>query len=191
MYSYPRSAIIKQVQNRVPDYMYPSTAPWAVVSERHLNAELCDHILESNMHEDIYSFQNCGAETRECTQPLDSSLNPISGFLVAVNQTYWQYVLGDMPGAWLQTYRESDKYQLHMDGTLGQTRKLTAIAMLTDPGEYAGGDLILHIPPNSFAVPKTQGTIVVFPHWVLHQVTEIKSGIRQTINLGYWGPPFR
>jgi hypothetical protein len=191
MYSYPRSKIIKQVGDEVPDYMYPSTAPWLVISEGRLSADVCNHIVDSNIHEDVYKFPHCSAETRECQRPLHSSLEPISSFLVTVNQTYWQYELGDIPGAWMQTYRENDKYQLHMDGTLGQTRKLTAIAMLSDPGNYVGGDLTMYIPPHSFIVPKVQGTIVVFPHWVLHQVTEIKAGVRQTINLGYWGPPFR
>ena len=82
-------------------------------------------------------------------------------------------------------------YGMDVDAVAGQTRKLTAVAMLTPPTEYAGGDLELHTPEETFLIPRTQGTIVVFQPWIHHQVTKIHSGVRQTINFGFWGPPFR
>jgi len=191
METFPSIDVIEELEQATPDYMHPNHQPWLVVSKGHLPVDVCDKIVEAIMSELPYRFPHCKADTRECPRPLNSVMDPIAEFVLHANDTYWEYDLNDDPAAWMQTYREDDSYAKHMDASIGQTRKLTAIAMLTDENKYWGGELVMHIPPQTFIVPKEKGTIVVFPHWMMHEVLEVQLGIRQTINLGFWGPAFR
>jgi PKHD-type hydroxylase len=79
----------------------------------------------------------------------------------------------------------------YTQGAIGFSRKLTSVILLTDPSEYEGGALSLLIYPELIDIPKTRGTMVVFPSWLLHQVSPVENGIRQTLNVGFYGPPFR
>lgn len=190
-YTFPPEEMLEEQRRRVPDYMHPNSSPWFVVSEGHLTEQTCRDIQRAAFAVEPYTFEHCNASTREFAPPLDSIFDPISQFLLESNEAYWQYDLGDEGAAWLQTYFEGNDYQLHMDGAIGQVRKLTAVALLSDSNDYVGGDLHIHIPPNDLVVPRTKGTIVVFPFWVLHEVAPITRGMRQSVNLGYWGPPFK
>jgi PKHD-type hydroxylase len=122
---------------------------------------------------------------------LSDDLGRISKIARLMNDQNFGYDLNDGITAWLQTYETGDAYALHRDGELGQSRKLTAVAMLSHPNEYLDGELLLYIHPYKFVVPKTQGTVVIFPPWVLHEVTPVTGGLRQTINMAFWGPTFR
>jgi hypothetical protein len=192
METFPDKELRTEYFLETAQWMYPNDTPWIAFEEGVLTQEQCVDILRFMFSEEEYQFPHCNARTRECPRPLNTIFDPIAQFLLQANEEFWNYKLDvASAGAWMQTYFPGDNYQAHMDGLIGQTRKLTAVAMLTDPSKYEGGDLEIYIPPNRFAVPNTIGSIVVFPHWVIHEVMPIKSGVRQTINLGFWGPPFR
>lgn len=190
-YTIPSRDELKRYADATPDYMRPALTPVAVVREGHLDDEDCNAILDDMKNVEPYNFTGCNGTTREALSPLSPAFNSLRNYTEATNRIYWGFNLYSRPGAWLQTYKEDGSYQMHTDGVIGQTRKLTTVAMLTDPCEYEGGELHIVPFPVRFKVPKTRGTVVTFPAWVLHQVTEITHGTRQTINLGYWGPPFK
>jgi hypothetical protein len=188
--TWPSSVELQKEKAKTPAYMVPNDHPYAVISEGYLSADLCETISEAMSSIQPYKFPHCGAVTRECPWP-SSVLDEIEFLTRAVNNLYWQYDLNQETRSWLQTYTSGGDYQLHMDGSLGQTRKLTAVALLTDANSYSGGELVLRAQPMTYEVPRTQGTVVIFPHWLLHSVSMLRSGSRQTINMGFWGPYFR
>lgn len=57
-------------------------------------------------------------------------------------------------------------------------RKVTFVIQLTDQEEYTGGDLRLHINYEPVVMTKKKGTLIAFPAYTLHDVTEILSGKR-------------
>lgn len=191
VYTVPTFYTLEEHAKLTPDYMYPNQQPYIVLGESQLEKEVCEGIVEELRLIETYPFPGCEAVTRECPRPLSEVLDPIHQFAMQVNRKFWNYTLDDRPAAWLQTYEVGDSYQLHMDGTIAQSRKMTAIALLTDPEEYKGGELIFRLLSDSVVVPKKQGTIVVFPPWMTHEVLAVESGIRQTLNMGFYGPPFR
>lgn len=191
MYTFPSAEVIQTCMDATPDYMFPSRHPWLAVAEERLSDKECDLILAKTIPVESYRFPKCNAATRELESDKHPELKPIADVLYQANEEYWGFDLGGAWTAWMQTYREGDSYAPHLDGSCGQTRKLTAIALLTPPDHYVGGDLAMYIHPHTFPVPRIRGTIVVFPHWVIHEVMPVQAGIRQTINLGVWGPPFR
>jgi PKHD-type hydroxylase len=62
---------------------------------------------------------------------------------------------------------------------------------LTDPDEYEGGDLQFMINQRVVTAPREKGTIIVFPSFILHRVTEITKGTRESIVAWVSGPAFR
>lgn len=172
-----------------PAFMRPSPVPYAVSLEGALSHDECDLIQDRLAYLEPYTVPGCGAVTRECHG--DALLNPIETVARNINSRYFGFDLDEGQHSWLQTYEAGGDYHRHMDGTPGQTRKLTAVAILSSPLSYEGGRLKMYVDPRHFTVPKTRGTIVVFQHWVEHDVSPITVGTRQTINMGFWGPPFK
>lgn len=73
-------------------------------------------------------------------------------------------------------------------------RKLSLVLQLSDPASYEGGRLELMAPDGSkFPTEEAakQGSLVVFPSFIRHRVTELTKGKRYSLVAWYEGPPFR
>lgn len=187
--TFPSVRIREEASWETPEFMRPSKVPYAVSLEGALTSQECYKIREALSHIEAYKVAGCGAVTREIVAA--PCLDPIETVARNVNSVFFGYDIDPGQHSWLQTYGPNDGYKRHMDGSPGQTRKLTAVAMLSDVRDYEGGRLTMYAEPRDFVVPKTIGTVVVFQHWVEHEVSPITAGIRQTINMGFWGPPFK
>jgi predicted 2-oxoglutarate/Fe(II)-dependent dioxygenase YbiX len=188
-YTLPSTEDLELLQKAAPIWMNPNKQPYAVVAPGYFSEEQCENIVEKGMQEEPYKQNGCGAETREL--PGAAFLQDLDLFARTANNIFWGLELHDEYVGWLQTYDVGGNYQTHMDSAPGQARKLTAVLMLTDDNAYLGGDLMIHPPPFQWQVPKKQGTVVVFLPYLLHTVTPVTYGVRQTINMGFWGPPFK
>ena len=60
-------------------------------------------------------------------------------------------------------------------------RKLSAVLLLTDPSEFEGGVLQIFTSVQPQDVPLKKGSIVFFPSFFLHRVTQLTKGKRQTL----------
>ena len=81
-------------------------------------------------------------------------------------------------------------YDWHVDMGPGKAnRKLSLVCQLSDPSEYEGGELQIHTG-QIHTVEKKKGLVVIFPSYLLHCVTPVTSGKRQTLVLWIEGPPF-
>lgn len=187
--TFPTLEQLEERAAKTPDFMRPNTIPFAAYIEGFLKDEECSAIIRRMHSVEPHSFRGCDAETREIE--FDPVLDPIEATARALNELFWGFDLDDGQHSFCQTYTRGDRYQRHMDGSPGQNRKLTAVALLTDPSEYEGGLLRLYYQPVIFPAPRTRGTILVFPSWLEHEVLPITSGRRQTVNMGFWGPQFR
>jgi PKHD-type hydroxylase len=81
---------------------------------------------------------------------------------------------------------------------IGKIRKLSTTINLNLPGEYEGGNLKFDFGPHSEGERyhecieiRPQGSIIVFPSFIEHQVTPVKSGTRYSLVLWSLGNPFR
>lgn len=110
------------------------------------------------------------------------------------NQRHFQFDIDDFRETLqLARYGEGDFFDWHLDfGGAGTAhRKLSLTVQLSDPDEYEGGDLQFMINNNVVSAPRDLGTIVIFPSFILHRVTEITRGSRESIVGWVAGPPFR
>ena len=81
---------------------------------------------------------------------------------------------------------------------IGKVRKLSITINLNEPGEYDGGNLKFDFGPHASGKRfheveeiRPQGSIIVFPSYVYHQVTPVTRGTRYSLVLWSLGQPFR
>ena len=115
---------------------------------------------------------------------------------IAVNcnhERYWFDILGFHEGLQLTRYSEGDFFEWHLDFGAGETsnRKLSMTMQLSNPNDYEGGDLQFMVNQNIVTAPREQGTLIIFPSFILHRVTPITKGTRQSIVGWVSGPPYR
>ena len=83
-------------------------------------------------------------------------------------------------------------YGWHVDGGGGgPSRKLSLVLQLTDPSQYEGGNLEIMTSSNPEQVRKQRGIIAAFPSYVMHQVTPVTKGSRQSLVAWISGPRFK
>jgi len=111
------------------------------------------------------------------------------------NAKYKRYIPGvdllDEKGKMPRGYTDNDKM-------VGLVRKISCTINLNNPGEYMGGNLKFDFGPHSHTERyheceeiRPQGSIVVFPSFVHHQVTPITKGTRYSLVLWALGRPFK
>jgi PKHD-type hydroxylase len=86
---------------------------------------------------------------------------------------------------------ENGMYGWHLDYGGGISRKLSVVVQLSDPAEYEGGNLQIMTTGQPQNVRKQRGLIAVFPSYVLHQVTPVTQGSRQSLVTWVSGPAFK
>lgn len=81
---------------------------------------------------------------------------------------------------------------------VGKVRKLSMTINLNKPGEYDGGNLKFDFGPHASGKRfheveeiRPQGSIIVFPSWLYHQVTPVTRGTRYSLVLWSLGEPFK
>jgi len=85
----------------------------------------------------------------------------------------------------------SGKYGKHVDrGVNMPVRKLSISIQLTDPEEYEGGELYLYDDDKGTLMDKTQGTLIIFPSYVLHEVMPVTKGERNSLVTWVTGKQF-
>ena len=83
-------------------------------------------------------------------------------------------------------------YGKHTDrGFNTKIRKLSISIQLTNPKKYTGGDLNLHFQNKPVTMSKEQGTLVIFPSYVLHEVTPVMTGERNSLVAWVSGKNFK
>lgn len=111
-----------------------------------------------------------------------------------LNSQYFRFDLtGFGEALQLTNYDQAEQgmYGWHQDYNAKISRKLSLVLQLTDPAEYEGGNLEVMVQGEPVAVRKQRGFIAAFPSYVLHQVTPVVKGSRQSLVAWVSGPAFR
>ena len=87
---------------------------------------------------------------------------------------------------------EQGMYGWHQDYNAKKvSRKLSLVLQLTDPSEYEGGNLQVMTSGEPVNVRKQRGLVAIFPSYLLHQVTPVTQGNRQSLVAWVSGPAFK
>jgi PKHD-type hydroxylase len=83
------------------------------------------------------------------------------------------------------------------DLLVGKNRKISVTINLTEKTSYKGGDLRFDMGAHSakryvtLKQAREQGSIIIFPSFLYHQVTPVTQGTRYSLVLWTLGPPFK
>ena len=120
-----------------------------------------------------------------------------TGIVTYPDHVIFQLGIYDEPG---------DHFIWHPDHSISisnfndEVRKVSASLQLTDPSEYEGCNLHLQLPTsieqsnegvNTMIASKERGDLIVFPSYLKHKISELKSGTRHALVLWYQGPDWR
>jgi predicted 2-oxoglutarate/Fe(II)-dependent dioxygenase YbiX len=108
--------------------------------------------------------------------------------------------VGDREGAGFIRYPEGGFYRAHRDRGddpewEGASRRAVALVVFLNTsrdsgleGEFSGGVLRLFLPQQDLDVSPEAGLLIAFPADVLHEVTEVRGGTRDTIVDWFYDP---
>lgn len=131
--------------------------------------------------------------------PLNSETQPIYNNLLNLakraNREMWNFHITSMlDDLQFTEYNSSDEghYDWHLDfgGRRTSTRKLSMVVQLSDPDDYEGGRLQFMINRDILDAPIEKGTVIFFPSYLMHRVTRVESGMRNSLVCWFHGPPF-
>ena len=118
----------------------------------------------------------------------------VTDIILNLNERFFQFDLfGLNEGFQFTNYTApSGKYGKHTDRSLDTVvRKLSISIQLTNPKEYEGGELYLYDGDKGALMDKTQGTLVMFPSYVLHEVMPVTKGERNSLVTWVTGNQFK
>lgn len=110
-------------------------------------------------------------------------------YVLKANRDNYQYDITDIDGGEMQytIYGPGQYYNWHIDAGIdsleeGCVRKLSFILQLSEPDEYAGGEVqLLNEQDKMYILPKRRGTFCVFDSRTKHRVRPIESGTRKSL----------
>ena len=108
-----------------------------------------------------------------------------------MNEIYKLDLLGFFESLQVGTYGEGQKFDWHADNDGYPLRKLTISIQLSNDTDYEGGNLEFMDGPHVRAAPREKDAAVIFPSQMMHRVTPITGGIRQSLVVWLSGPPLK
>jgi PKHD-type hydroxylase len=127
---------------------------------------------------------------------IDWVFRRVTDIVLNLNEKFFKFDLfGLNEGFQFTSYEApSGKYGKHVDrGINTPVRKLSISIQLTSPEEYKGGELKLYDGDNDEAnvMDKAQGTLILFPSYVLHEVMPVTKGERNSLVTWVTGKQFK
>lgn len=115
----------------------------------------------------------------------------LEGKILEMNRVCRFDLQGFFEGYQIARYESGGHYTWHMDigpGALS-ARKLSMTLQLSDPADYEGGDL--RVITLEEPAPKEQGTLTVFPSYLLHTIEPVTTGVRHSLVSWISGAPWK
>jgi len=166
--------------------------------------EECENIIKIGKNKTLKKGTVFGGKIEEIRNSQISWLYPddglveifkkITDIILMLNQKYFNFDLfGITEGLQFTNYTApSGNYNKHVDRSFSiPIRKLSMSIQLSNPNEYEGGDLLLHEGEEGIPLLKEQGTLLLFPSYILHEVTPVTKGERNSLVTWITGTPFK
>jgi PKHD-type hydroxylase len=181
--------------DKVHDYAY-----W----NNFLSKEECEKIIligKSKQLDKGNTFNNNKEKTRDSNiswlSPHDDLFwlyKKLTDTVKNLNDRYFGFDLyGFTEGLQFTNYKApAGKYDSHIDRAYNsQIRKLSITIQLSDPNDYKGGDFELINDNKPIIFEKQQGKLFLFPSYILHRVTPVTKGERNSLVTWITGPNFK
>ncbi len=121
----------------------------------------------------------------------------ISNIAQQLNDRFYRYDLIEMEDLQYAEYHSDTQgyYKPHSDDgyKFNLFRKMSLSIQLSDESDYQGGELLFYrfSTKDPIVAPKSKGTLILFPSYVVHEVAPVTQGIRKSLVSWISGPRFR
>ena len=121
----------------------------------------------------------------------------IVGAVARANREAFQFDINEFKERLqVAAYDETDAghYDWHSDigdGPIAQFRKLTIVTQLSEPEDYAGGELEISLGGSALTAERELGSALLFASFMLHRVVPVSRGTRYSLTCWCHGPHFR
>jgi PKHD-type hydroxylase len=125
---------------------------------------------------------------------MDWVFRRVTDITLDLNERFFKFDLfGINEGFQFTNYEApSSKYGKHVDRAVNIcVRKLSISIQLTNPEDYEGGELKLYDGEKETIMDKAQGTLIIFPSYVLHEVMPVTKGERNSLVTWVTGKQFK
>ena len=125
---------------------------------------------------------------------IDWVFRRVTDITLNLNERFFKFDLFGLNEGFQFTNYEapSGKYGKHVDRGMNiPVRKLSISIQLTNPEEYEGGELKLYDSKEETIMDKAQGTLILFPSYVLHEVMPVTKGERNSLVTWVTGKQFK
>lgn len=174
--------------------------------EGQLSSVECDRIIKSGLSNVLFSGEIFASSSNEykvddefrksqiCWIDDPYLRNLALDYTMKANRAVYGFDVNYLPELQFGKYSEGSFYHFHHDidwvSDSMYDRKLSVCIQLSDPNDYEGGDFQFKTleSPTGY---KTQGSILVFPSYNEHQITEITKGVRYSLVGWMEGPRWR
>jgi predicted 2-oxoglutarate/Fe(II)-dependent dioxygenase YbiX len=174
----------------------PEKTDWTnyiYIQDNVLTSDQCNDIINIGLDNVKTNMSNVWKNKfKSCLLPIDHDIKFIinNAWENAVN--YFNASIDFIEQYEVKCYEQNCFFSNHFDNMKNPKdtmidRKLTCSIQLSDPTDYRGGTL--EVANN--IIPKTKGTMVVFPSMLIHRVNPVLSGSRWALITWAWGPTFR
>lgn len=193
------------LRSRYP--VLPNTLSVYISGERVFTDAECDDIVKIGyskkmdyqqttakiVNKKAFNSKVCSIEPED--EGIDFVYKKLRGLVAYYNSIIWNYNIYDFGEPIKFTeYNEFEQSSTGIHCDLGDDitlyRKLTVVVQLTDEESYKGGDLMVQQENKLIGVSKMRGTVIIFPSFLMHCVKPVTKGIRNSIVLFVYGPPF-
>lgn len=187
-------------------WMFPTThtiAPYGCVKDVFTPAQ-CEEIIRIGTSNQLHE-SSVGADRSDSVRRCRSNIIEVKGnerifkalssAAILVNDQYFSFDLAGFAEGiiFLEYNAPAGKYESHVDCQYSSpVRKLSISVQLSDEAAYVGGDIVLtYSSKEQLYAPRTQGSLVAFPSYVLHEVKPITEGTRYSLVGWITGPQFK
>jgi len=168
--------------------------------------EECQTIINIAKDKGLIKGSTKGGDIKDVRDSKISWLYPVDGMdwvfrrvtdiTLNLNERFFKFDLFGLNEGFQFTNYEapSGKYGKHVDRSMNMpVRKLSISIQLTNPEEYEGGELKLYDGDDEegIVMDKTQGTLIIFPSYVLHEVMPMNKGERNSLVTWITGKQFK
>lgn len=166
------------------------------LQQKAINAETRAQIGGAASSDDLAKVRRSKISWLDNTQDTQWVFKKLAHVASSLNSQFYRFDLtGFGEALQLTNYDQSEHgmYGWHQDygGNRTISRKLSLVLQLTDPAQYEGGNLQVMTSGEPVNIRKQRGLIAAFPSYVLHQVTPVTKGNRQSLVAWVSGPAFK
>lgn len=179
--------------------------PWAFMNGL-FTVDECEKIIEDNKLNLLQGQVNNQEELLDTRSSLITFLDSeafstqwifqrVATGIFELNKQFFNFDIEKIEALQFSEYDESYQgfYSQHVDTeyrVVGH-RKLSFSILLSDSENYDGGDLNFYFKKDPQSAIRTQGSMIMFPSYTLHEVTPVTKGTRYSLVGWVWGPKFK